>query len=158
MAEVRRHESRAASAGNITEQGAYHLVYRRAMPFFGDRGANPRPHARQMMTGCQARCAEIPHPSSSDGLRMTGFGFGARGHAKYLLKTSRSKITHGRTKSKYYCRRSGGSLFVVTVEAAAGFSAQPAGGYVLLQQRAGAVFGVAQALVEDVHDIDADIE
>src|SRR5712692_3754538 len=105
MAESLRHERRAASAGNITEQGAYHLVYRRAMPFLGAQAPT-----RQLMTGCQARCAEIPRPSSSAELRMTGFGFGARGHAKHLLKTPRSKVTHGRTKSKYYCRRSGHCL------------------------------------------------
>jgi hypothetical protein len=32
---------------------------------------------------------EIPQTSSSDVLRMTDFGFAARGHARHLLKTRR---------------------------------------------------------------------
>jgi hypothetical protein len=35
-------------------------------------------------------------------LRMTGFNFGARGHAKHLLKSPEGKVAQGRTKSKYY--------------------------------------------------------
>ena len=44
------------------------------------------------------------------------------------------------------------------VEAAGGFAAEVAGGDVFFEQGAGAVFGVAEAFVEDVHDVHADVE
>jgi hypothetical protein len=61
--------------GNIIERVDYHFVYAGARIFSGD---------------------------IIDALRMTGFSFGTRGHAKHLLKTPSSKVAQGRTKSKYY--------------------------------------------------------
>jgi len=53
----------------------YHFVYAAARLFWGDLIA---------------------------ALRMTGFNFEARGHAKHLLKSPERKVARGRTKSKYY--------------------------------------------------------
>ncbi len=102
-----------ASAGDITEPGAYHLVHECAMAFF--RGeANGQPEGRRyislLLTARQQltlRSLGHPHPAhyfrdKSDVLRMTGFGNVARGHAKHLLKNARSKVTQGRRKSKCY--------------------------------------------------------
>jgi hypothetical protein len=46
----------------------------------------------------------------------------------------------------------------ISIEATGGFAAKPAGGGVLLEERAGAVFWVAQAFVENTHDVEADVE
>ena len=45
----------------------------------------------------------------------------------------------------------------VAVEAAGGFATQPAGGDVFLEERAGAVFGVSEALLQDVENVYADV-
>jgi hypothetical protein len=68
----------------------YHFVYAAASVLFT--------HA------IKAAEPEIAVPRASDVLRMTGFGFGARGHAKHLLKSPKSKLAPRRTKSKYYFR------------------------------------------------------
>src|SRR5208282_5703979 len=44
--------------------------------------------------------------------------------------------------------------YLILVEAAAGFAAEPPGGDVFSQQRAGAVFRIAEPLVQDVQNID----
>src|SRR5579859_7514314 len=71
-----RREVRTALAKYITRQGAYHLVHHNAIGFF-----------RLQALGA---------------LSMTGFDFGARGHANHLLKTPEGKIAPRRRKSKHY--------------------------------------------------------
>ncbi len=56
-------------------------------------------------TACQTLTLRSFGHAHGMSLRMTGFGFGARGHAKHLLKTPRSKLAPGRRKSKYYLQR-----------------------------------------------------
>jgi hypothetical protein len=51
-----------------------------------------------------------------------------------------------------------GEKLGVGVEAAEGFAAQPAGGDVFFEERAGAVFGVPEALLQDVENVYADVQ
>jgi len=55
-------------------------------------------------------------------------------------------------------KRSIPELFLVRVEAAGGFTAQPAGGYVFFQEGTGAVLGIAEALLQDVENVYADVQ
>jgi len=91
-----------ASARDITEPGAYHLVYDCATAFFrGEADGQPegRRYISLLLTARQQLTLQSlghPHPAyftqnKSDVLRMTGFGLGARGHAKHLLKTRGGK-------------------------------------------------------------------
>src|SRR5258708_33529397 len=49
-------------------------------------------------------------------------------------------------------------LSIIGIKPAARFAAEPAGGDVFLEQRAGAIFGVAEAVEQDVHDVHANVE
>src|SRR5579875_3124149 len=69
-----------------------------------------------------------------------------------------SQNTTGRTKSKEYFRPAATPAHSVLVEAAAGFAAEPAGGDVFFEQRAGAVFGIAEAVVQNFENVHANVE
>jgi hypothetical protein len=82
------------------------------------------------------------------------------------LKTPKVKIAEGEQKANTYFRllfaiaasvRPGLFPFI-TVETTTGLATEITGGYVFFQQGAGTVFRIAQALVEDVHDVDANVE
>ncbi len=107
--------------------------------------------------------AGILRVSSSNTLRMTGFAAPARGHHQRLLKTPKAKIAEWANKKQtlifaLYSPPARLSLASIGVEAAARFATQIAGSNVLFEQGTGAVLGVAEAFVEDVHDVDADVE
>src|SRR5260370_12317185 len=89
-----RGHRRMASARDITEPGAYHLVYRRAMLFVVIQRCRPRKAAATLARRgafLPRTYAEIVQRTSAVRFRMTGFGLGARGHAKHLLKTRGGK-------------------------------------------------------------------
>ena len=74
------------------------------------------------------------------------------------LKANLGVAAHHQFGAPASARRFHDFLLGVVVEATARLAAEVAGGNVLFQQRAGAVLGVAQAFVEDVHDVDAHVE
>src|SRR2546425_1071403 len=99
-----------------------------------------------------ALASRIPSSMAANVLSSSSSAIGARFRGSDFFVRRIQKIVS--TK-----RGEGDASFSwIGVEAASGFAAEPAGGDVFFEQRAGAIFRVAEALVEDMKNVHANVE